>query len=85
MKKKLFSGIQPSGDVHLGNYLGAIKNWTRLIDSYDCFFCIVDYHAITVDYDPDTMQQRILNAAAANISAGLDPERCTIFCSVTGS
>ena len=79
MKKKLFSGIQPSGEVHLGNYLGAIKNWTKLIDSYDCFFCIVDYHAITVDYEPDTMQQKILNAAAANISAGLDPERCTIF------
>ncbi len=79
MKKKLFSGIQPSGDVHLGNYLGAISNWVRLIDSYDCFFCIVDYHAITIDYKPESMQQRILNAAAANIGAGLDPDKCTIF------
>lgn len=79
MKKKLFSGIQPSGDVHLGNYLGAIRNWVSLIDSYDCFFCIVDYHAITVDYNPAEMQQRIMNAAASNIAAGLDPERCTLF------
>lgn len=79
MKKRLFSGIQPSGDVHLGNYLGAIRNWVNLIDSYDCFFCIVDYHAITVDYNPSEMQQRILNAAASNIGAGLDPERCSIF------
>lgn len=79
MKQKLFSGIQPSGDVHLGNYLGAIKNWISLIDKYDCMFCIVDYHAITVDYDPGEMQQRILNATASNIGAGLDPEKCIVF------
>ena len=79
MEKKLFSGIQPSGDVHLGNYLGAIRKWVSLIGSYDCFFCIVDYHAITVDYNPAEMQKRILNAVAINIAAGLDPEKCTIF------
>ena len=79
MKKRLFSGIQPSGDVHIGNYLGAIKNWIRLIDRYDCIFCIVDYHAITIEYDPREMQRRILNAAAVNIAAGLDPDRCIIF------
>ncbi len=79
MKEKLFSGIQPSGDVHLGNYLGAIKNWIHLTDKYDCMFCIVDYHAITIDYDPAQMQQRILDATAANIGAGLDPEKCIIF------
>src|SRR3989304_7314727 len=79
MKKRLFSGIQPSGDVHIGNYLGAIKNWVRLIDQYDCLFCIVDYHAITIEYDPKEMQRRIFNAAAVNIAAGLDPEKCTIF------
>lgn len=79
MKKRLFSGIQPSGEVHIGNYLGAIKNWVRMIDQYDCIFCIVDYHAITVEYDPKQMQNRILNAAAVNIAAGLDPNKCTLF------
>ena len=79
MKKRLFSGIQPSGDVHIGNYLGAIRNWVRMIDQYDCIFCIVDYHAITIDYKPEEMQKRILNAAAVNIAAGLDPNRCIIF------
>lgn len=79
MKKRLFSGIQPSGDVHIGNYLGAIKNWTNLIDGYDCIFSIVDYHAITIEYDPRQMQRRIINAAAVNIAAGLDPDRCILF------
>ncbi|MBI2472264.1 MAG: tryptophan--tRNA ligase [Planctomycetes bacterium] len=79
MKKRLFSGIQPSGDVHIGNYLGAIRNWVRMIDQYDCIFCIVDYHAITIEYKPEDMQKRILNAAAVNIAAGLDPNRCIIF------
>lgn len=79
MKKRLFSGIQPSGDVHIGNYLGAIKNWVRMIDKYDCIFCIVDYHAITIEYEPNEMQRRILNAAAVNIASGLDPDRCIVF------
>ncbi len=79
MKKRLFSGIQPSGEVHIGNYLGAIKNWITLLDDYDCIFSIVDYHAITVEYDPGEMQKRIINAAATNIAAGLDPDRCIIF------
>lgn len=73
MKKRLFSGIQPSGDVHIGNYLGAIKNWIRMMDQYDCIFCIVDYHAITIEYSPQDMQKRILNAAAVNIAAGSTP------------
>jgi len=79
MKKRLFSGIQPSGDVHIGNYLGAIRNWVRMIDQYDSIFCIVDYHAITIEYNPEEMQKRILNAAAVNIAAGLDPDKCIIF------
>ncbi|WKZ19719.1 MAG: tryptophan--tRNA ligase [Candidatus Jettenia sp. CY-1] len=79
MKKRLFSGIQPSGDVHIGNYLGAIKNWVRLIDQYECIFCIVDYHAVTIEYNPKDMQKRILNAAAVNIASGLDPNRCIVF------
>ena len=79
MKKRLFSGIQPSGEVHIGNYLGAIKNWISLLDKYDCIFSIVDYHAITTEYDPAEMQKKIINAAATNIAAGLDPDRCIIF------
>ena len=77
--KRVFSGIQPSGTIHIGNYFGAIENWVRLLDKYECIFCIVDYHAITAPYEPAEMQSRIWNAALDNISAGLDPERCTIF------
>jgi len=77
--KRLFSGIQPSGDLHIGNYLGAIRNWVRMLTEYDCIFCIVDYHAITIQYDVETMQERVLNAAAECIACGLDPEKCTIF------
>ncbi|MFC1850086.1 tryptophan--tRNA ligase [candidate division CSSED10-310 bacterium] len=79
MKDKLFSGIQPSGDIHLGNYLGALKNWIALLDEYDAIFSIVDYHAITVPYEAHELQQRILDATAIVIAAGLDPERSTLF------
>ena len=78
-KKKVFSGIQPTGEVHIGNYLGAIKNWISLQDSYDCVFSIVDYHAITVEYDPSVLESRILNVAATNIAAGLDPNKVILF------
>ncbi len=77
--KRLFSGIQPSGDLHIGNYLGAIRNWVRMLTDYDSIFCIVDYHAITIEYEVETMQERILNAAAECMACGLDPEKCTIF------
>ncbi|MFQ5862214.1 MAG: tryptophan--tRNA ligase [Candidatus Brocadiales bacterium] len=79
MKKRLFSGIQPTGEVHIGNYLGAIKTWVKLLGKYDCIFSIVDYHAITIEHTPKGMPQRILQAATVDIAAGLDPERCTIF------
>ncbi len=75
----VFSGIQPSGEIHLGNYLGAIRNWVKMLDEHFCIFCIVDYHAITIQYDPSMMQKRILDAAVANIAAGLDPGRCKLF------
>jgi tryptophanyl-tRNA synthetase len=75
----LFSGIQPSGEIHIGNYCGAIRNWVRQLDNYACIFCIVDYHAITADYDAKEMQARILKAAIVNIAAGLSPERCRLF------
>lgn len=79
LKPYLFSGIQPSGEIHIGNYCGAIKNWVRLLDDYNCIFCIVDYHAITVEYEPSEMQEKIFEAALVNIAAGLDPERCILF------
>ncbi len=79
MKKRLFSGIQPTGEVHIGNYLGAIKNWVSLLGQYDCIFSIVDYHAITVPQDPQSMPRNILHVATVNIAAGLDPNHSTLF------
>ncbi len=78
-KPKVFSGIQPSGTVHIGNYLGAIRNWAAMLDEYDCIFGIVDYHAMTVTYDPGEMQGRIFDAACVNMACGLDPEKCILF------
>jgi tryptophanyl-tRNA synthetase len=77
--KRIFSGIQPSGELHIGNYLGAIKNWVKLLDEYDCIFCIVDYHAITIDYDIRSFRESIFDAALVNIASGLEPGRCTLF------
>ena len=79
MKPRLFSGMQPTGALHLGNYMGALSNWVRLLDDYDCIFCIVDLHALTIPYDREQMETNILNAALDYIAGGLDPERCTIF------
>jgi tryptophanyl-tRNA synthetase len=77
--KSVFSGIQPSGIVHIGNYVGALRNWARMIDEYDCTFCVVDYHAMTVPYEPADMRRRITEAFIVNLAAGLDPERCRLF------
>jgi tryptophanyl-tRNA synthetase len=79
MKKHFFSGIQPSGRLHLGNYLGAIKQWVALQDQYEPVFGIVDYHAMTVRYDPSEMAARVLDAAASYIAAGLDAEKSIIM------
>jgi tryptophanyl-tRNA synthetase len=76
---RIFSGIQPSGELHIGNYLGAIKNWVELQHSYDCIFCIVDYHAITVPYEPGDLRRRTMDMALSLLAAGLDPEKCTVF------
>jgi len=73
MKQTVFSGIQPTGEIHIGNYLGAIKNWVKLQGKYDCIFSIVDYHAITVDYNPKELQQRIFDTAVALLACGIDP------------
>ena len=79
MKPFLFSGIQPSGEIHIGNYLGAIRNWVDLLDRYDSIFCIVDYHAITQPYEEELLARRTFDAALVNIAAGLDPDRCRLF------
>ena len=76
---RIFSGIQPSGELHIGNYLGAVKNWVELQHSYDCIFCIVDYHAITVPYAPSDLRRRTIDMAVSLLAAGLDPEKCTVF------
>lgn len=78
-KKRIFSGIQPSGELTIGNYLGALKNWADLIDEYDCIFSIVDLHAITVRQNPEELRERCLSLAAQYIACGIDPEKCTIF------
>src|SRR4026207_657049 len=70
---KIFSGIQPSGELHIGNYLGAVKNWVALQRQYESFFCIVDYHAITVPYDPADLRKRTRDMAVGLLAAGIDP------------
>lgn len=78
-KKRIFSGIQPSGALTIGNYLGALKNWAQLIDEYDCIFSVVDLHAITVRQDPKELYERCLGLIAQYIACGIDPKKCTIF------
>jgi len=72
---RIFSGIQPTGNLHLGNYLGALRNWVRLQSQYECIYCVVDMHAITVWQNPDELRQHTREVAAAMIAAGLDPRR----------
>ena len=78
-KKVIFSGVQPSGILTIGNYLGAIKNWVSLADDYDCIYCAVDMHAITVRQDPAELRKRTRELLAIYIAAGIDPEKCTLF------
>lgn len=78
-KKVIFSGIQPSGDLTLGNYLGAIKNWVKLQDQYENYFCIVDLHAVTVRQEPKDLRRRTLEVLSIYLAAGIDPEKSTIF------
>jgi len=75
----VFSGIQPTGELHLGNYLGAVRSWVEMQDQYRCFFCIVDLHAITQAYEPAEMPRRIREMALDLVACGLDPARCTLF------
>ena len=78
-KRRVFSGIQPSGSVQLGNYLGAIKGWVERQSEKENFFCIVDLHAITVQQDPAELRRETRSLAAMLFAAGLDPEQCTVF------
>ncbi len=77
--KRILSGMQPTGNLHLGNYLGALKNWVKLQDEGECFYCIVDLHAITVPQEPQKLRQSIRETAAAYIACGIDTRKSTLF------
>jgi len=79
VKKNMFSGIQPSGDFTIGNYLGAIKNWVKLQDEFNCYFCIVNLHALTVPQDAAVLRNKTMECFAMLIAAGLKPDKVTIF------
>ncbi len=76
---RIFSGIQPSGEIHIGNYVGAIRHWAKLVDRFDCVYSVVDYHAITIEYEVASLQQRILETATVLVACGLTPDRCKLF------
>ena len=78
-KPKVFSGLQPTGNVHLGNYLGALRNWVKLQDSYETVYCVVDLHAITVDYDPEQFTKDRLEAAKVLLAVGIDPNKSLFY------
>ena len=79
MRARVLSGIQPSGNLHIGNYLGALLNWARIQSDYECFFCIVDLHAITAYQNPPELQAKIREVAALFLASGIDPQRSAIF------
>src|SRR5580698_2227442 len=79
MKTRVFSGMQPTGNLHIGNYLGALKNWVRIQHDYECIFCIVDLHAITVFQEPEALRAKIAEIAAIYLAAGIDPKACAIM------
>ncbi|MFN8484390.1 MAG: tryptophan--tRNA ligase [Anaerolineae bacterium] len=78
-KPRVLSGVQPSGNLHIGNYLGAIRNWAAEQDQFENYFCVVDHHAITVPQDPDELRRRTISLTNAYLAAGLDPNKVTIF------
>jgi tryptophanyl-tRNA synthetase len=79
MKKRIVSGAQPTGELHIGNYLGALKNWVALQDEYESFYCIVNLHAITLPQDPKVLRQKTLDLARIYLAAGVDPDKATVF------
>ena len=78
-KKRILSGVQPTGELHLGNWLGAIKNWVTLQEQYETFLCVVDLHAITAEYNPKELTKNTLSTAALYVACGIDPDICSIF------
>jgi len=78
-KQRVFSGIQPSGNLHIGNYLGALKNWVGIQERYENYFCIVDLHAITVPQDPKVLRSKVREIAAIYLASGIDPEKSVVF------
>ena len=76
---RIFSGVQPTGNLHLGNYLGAIKNWVSLQKDFECIFCIVDLHAITIKQDPKELENNTIEVTAAYLASGIDPKKTIIF------
>src|SRR5437762_9730571 len=79
MKARVLSGMQPSGNLHIGNYLGALKNWVKIQSDYECIFCIVDLHAITVQQDPKELRAKITEIAALYLAAGIDPKQSSVM------
>src|SRR5436305_5530375 len=79
MKTRVFSGMQPTGNLHIGNYLGALKNWVRIQNDYECIFCIVDMHAVTLYQDPAELRAKIEEIAALYLAAGIDPKVSSIM------
>lgn len=79
MKKRIFSGAQPTGELHIGNYLGALKNWVALQDEYESFYCVVNLHAITLPQDPKVLRQKTLDLARIYLACGIDPDKSTVF------
>ena len=77
--KRVFSGVQPTGNIHLGNYLGALKQFVELQEDHECIYCIVDEHAITVPQDPKELKQHILDVAALYLAIGIDPKKSIVF------
>src|SRR5437588_3667 len=79
-RPRVLSGIQPTSDsFHLGNYLGALQHWVALQDEFEAFYCVVDLHAITVDWDPEELRRRSRLSAAQLLAVGVDPARCSLF------
>ncbi len=76
---RIFSGVQPTGNLHLGNYLGAVRNWVRLQNDYECLFCVVDMHAITLWQDPPALKAHTREVAAAMLAAGVDATKNVLF------
>ena len=79
MKEKVLSGIRPTGFVHLGNYFGAIRNWVKMQDEYDCYYCVVDWHSLTTHPDTNELKHNVHRLLAELIASGLDPEKCLLY------